>query len=81
MKIKYFVIFILGLSLFSSCEKEEMLTPMPLDILSRFVFPEGDDPLDQRIAEINEKFDIKIIYKKLVESDFSRSWTGDLGKN
>ena len=61
---------------FTSCHKEDALTPTEGGIELRFEVPQGNNSWDEDIAEIYNEYNVYLIYDKLTDADFNRTWTG-----
>ncbi len=81
MNMRYIILCVLFFPFFTACEKEGTLTPRNTDLTLRFKFPEGNNPWDQDLVDIFEKYATVAIYKNLDSTDFVRSWvvSGGLG--
>jgi hypothetical protein len=76
MKTKLFISTILLTALIiTSCYKEDLIIPSSQENSERFTFPQGNNSYDLAIADVYEKFGIKIIYKDFRNEDFNLSWT------
>ena len=63
----------------SSCYEEETIIPTHSGNTGRFEFPQGNNSWDNEIVEIYEKFGVRLIYKDIIDKDFTKSWTGGDG--
>lgn len=80
MKMKYLSgLFLSVLIALTACHKEEAIIPSNEGMPTRFEFPQGNQPWDQDIIDIQKKFGIYLIYKDFSSDDFNRSWTGGGG--
>ena len=79
MNIKYILLLVLVFPMLSSCHEEDKLTPASTEMDLRFEFPEGDNPWDQDILEIVDKFSTYLIYKNLTKEDFNHTWQSVMG--
>lgn len=61
---------------FTSCHEEDALTPTEGGIELRFEVPQGNNSWDEDIAEIYNEYNVYLIYDKLTDADFNRTWTG-----
>lgn len=79
MKIKYFFISLIVTVplLFLSCDSEDNIIPTPIDTMSRFEFPEGNDEWDKAFENLYENHGCQMIYKKFDMNDLKKSWTVD----
>ncbi len=66
--------------LISACSKEEEeLTSLDLFSPTRFDFPQGDNPWDDKIVEIQQEFGVSLIYKDFSDKDLNKNWTSASG--
>lgn len=77
---KIYSILALALCLaFTSCYKEDALTPTEGGVELRFNVPQGNHAWDEDIMQIYNDFGVYLVYDELSDADFNRSWTGTGG--
>lgn len=75
MKLNYILLVVLFFTL--SCSKDdERLIASEITIGDKFLFPEGT-PYDETITDINDKFNVKIIYKGVTSDDVNQILIGN----
>lgn len=66
--------------LISSCSKDEdQIVSQDLFSPTRFEFPQGSNPWDIEIAEIQDEFGLTLIYKEFTGSDLNKTWVSASG--
>jgi hypothetical protein len=72
----------MGIWALQACYKEKALTPTVLEsATSKFDFPQGTSPADSAIADIYEKYGVKLIYREFTQSDVDRGWKSPEGES
>lgn len=79
MKSIYKILGLAACMALTSCYKEDELVASDTSSLGRFEFPQGDNSWDSDILDIYNEFGVRLIYKDITESDFTKSWTGGGG--
>lgn len=68
-------VFIACLAL-ASCYDEDSITPSAPGDTGRFEFPQGNNSWDDDIYDIYNEYGVRLIYKDILDQDFSKSWIG-----
>lgn len=77
---KYILIALSSILAFTSCYKEDPIDPNTTGgILLRYDFPQGNNEWDKDLQKIADDFGTFVIYDKLNDGDFNRSWTASTG--
>lgn len=65
----------LGLLAFTGCNNDEdPIQPTGNYSVLRFEFPQGNNPFDEEIKEIHDKYDVYLLYKDITDTDLNRQW-------
>lgn len=68
-------VFIACLTL-ASCYDEDPIIASDSGNAGRFEFPQGDNSWDDDIIDVYNEFGVRLIYKDILDQDFSKSWIG-----
>lgn len=70
-----FLYTLVGLLSLTACEKDEdPLQPSGNYSVLRFDFPQGNNPWDDDIVDIHDKYGTYVIYKDITDQDINRQW-------
>lgn len=75
MRLNY-ILFVVLLFTLSCGKDDENLTASEITIGDKFIFPEGTS-YDETITEINDKFNVKVIYKGVTSDDVNQILIGN----